>query len=364
VQSDPIPPQPKEEPAPANAQVAMVQVLPADVVLRPGEKVTFTTKAFDAKGRLIQGASTRAVWSVEQLTMPPPRPRPAALLRTDSMSAGGPAPTPTPAPVAAAPTSAPSTQPTKAGNLLGSVDASGVYTAAAGPIQGGAVVAKIGDVAGNARVRVLTPLPWTFDFTSMPVSRPPFTWTGAGAKFAVQTLEGQNVLTKLTDIPLYARARTYFGTPEMKGYIIQADVRVTQTAIEENGQTVVQIPDVGVINTRYVLELKGSKQTLGIHSWPAALPRDETMPGLATHVAIAFPWKAGTWYRQKLAVEQQTGKAIVRGKVWEASQPEPANWTITLEDPTPNLTGSPGLWGFSNFHDIYYDNIVVSENKP
>jgi hypothetical protein len=281
------------------------------------------------------------------------------------MSAGT-AAAPTPAPtVAAAPASQPAaTQPTRAGNLKGQVDAAGKYTAAPGGFQGGAVVAKVGNISGFARVRVFPALPWTFDFSDTPTGRPPFTWTGAGNKFAANNLDGQPVLVKLTDIPLYARARTYFGPEDMKNYVIQADVRVKETIIEENGQKVRQIPDVGIINTRYVLELKGSKQTLGLHSWPAALPRDETAPGLATHSAIHFPWKADTWYRQKMTVTQEGGKAIVRGKVWEASAAEPSNWTITLEDPSPNLEGAPGLWGFSNFHEIYFDNVVVSEMKP
>jgi hypothetical protein len=103
---------------------------------------------------------------------------------------------------------------------------------------------------------------------------------------------------------------------------------------------------------------------LGLHSWPAALPRDEREAGLATHAAISFPWKANTWYRQKLVVQPQGDKAIIRGKVWEVNQPEPSDWTITLEDPTPNVSGAPGLWGFSNFHEIYYDNVIVSETKP
>src|SRR5262249_44206787 len=160
------------------------------------------------------------------------------------------------------------------------------------------------------RVRVMPSLPWKFDFSDTAVGRPPLTWTGAGTKFSAQEIEGQRALMKMTDIPLYARARTYFGSSDMKNYTIQADVRVTESTFEENGQTVRQIPDVGVINTRYVLELKGSKQTLGLHAWPAALPRDERDSGLATHVAISFPWKANTWYRQKLTLTQQNGKTI------------------------------------------------------
>ena len=54
-----------------------------------------------------------------------------------------------------------------------------------GPHQAGAVEAKIGGVAGQARVRVFPPLPWKFDFDKAPLAKPPLTWLGAGGKFAV-----------------------------------------------------------------------------------------------------------------------------------------------------------------------------------
>ena len=46
----------------------------------------------------------------------------------------------------------------------------------------------------------------------------------------------------------------------------------------------------------------------------------------------------------------------------QSGEAEPKEWTIELEDPTPNRNGSPGLWGFSNDHEIYYDNIIVTPN--
>jgi hypothetical protein len=61
-------------------------------------------------------------------------------------------------------------------------------------------------------------------------------------------------------------------------------------------------------------------------------------------------------------VSQEKDKAVMKGKVWKSGDAEPAAWTVTLEDSTPNHNGSPGLWGFSNDLEIYYDNVVVSEN--
>ncbi len=370
VSSDPIPETATEEPADKTAEAAVLQVRPADVVSKPGEKTTFTVFGFDAKGRAL-GQMKADSWAVGQLTVPPMPPRPKALLRPVSLSVAGatPPPAPTSAP-STQPTTAPvaSTQPTKIGNLKGEVDNSGTFTAAGGPIQGGAVIATVGKLTGEGRVRVFPPLPWKIDFEAAPVGKPPLVWIGAGMKFAVREMPGptgpkNKVLVKLTDIPLFARARTYFGSEDMHDYTLQADVMVKEIVYDDAGTLVHKIPDVGIINSRYVLELKGSRQTLGLHSWPAALPRNEVEPGLATHTAVPFEFKAGTWYREKLTVSQEKDKAVMKGKVWKSGEPEPSDWTVQLEDYTPNRNGSPGFWGFSNDLEIYYDNIVVSENE-
>ena len=364
-QNVPIPPEGKEEPAPPGEKAAFVQVLPCDVRLHPGESVQFVARGFDEKGRMVAlGADNK--WEIGQLTLPAPRKRPTALIRPNSAAAARPGPTTAPTTVA---TTAPSAQPAgpiKAGNLKGELTEKGQFTAAPGPLQGGAVVLNSGPVTGFARVRVFPPLPWKFDFEQNLVGKPPLTWIGAGMKFAVSELpengKPNKVLKKLTDIPLYARARTYFGTPEMNDYTIEADVQVTETVYEEGGQVVHKIPDAGVINGRYVLELKGADQWLSLHPWPAALPPVEINPGWASHAAVAFPWKAHAWYHVKLMVEQQEGKAICRGKAWPTGTPEPTDWTLSLTDETLNTHGSPGLWGFSNDHEIYYDNVLVTPN--
>lgn len=372
VESNPIPPAPQEEAVGKDDQAAVLQVRPADVLLRPGRMQTFTLFAFDAKGRPL-GEQKSEHWSVGQLTLAPPPPRPKELMRPSPFTvaqsgeaATKPVDAPKPAP-STQPTSQPAVAgPTKIGNLKGEVDAGGTFTAAGGPPQGGAVVATIGQLSGQGRVRVLPPLPWKIDFEKDPVGKPPLTWIGAGMKFAVRENPADHnnkVLVKLTDIPLFARARTYFGAEDMHDYTIEADVSVKETVYADNGTTVRKVPDVGVINSRYILELKGANQTLGIHSWPAALPRNEEEPGLATHKAIHFDWKADTWYHLKLSVTQENDKAVARGKAWPTGTPEPHDWNIQLEDPTPNRNGNPGLWGFSNDHEIYYDNVQVTDNS-
>ena len=141
-------------------------------------------------------------------------------------------------------------------------------------------------------------------------------------------------------------------------------MKVDEKVFNDNGVEVHKLPDAGVIDSRYCLELKGANQTVNLYGWPAAIPRNELVPGLATHTAQKFAWKAHTWYVEKLMVQQEPGKAIVKGKVWEKGQEEPKDWTIEMEDPTPNTHGAAGLWGFSNDLEIYYDNIVVTPNTP
>ena len=106
-----------------------------------------------------------------------------------------------------------------------------------------------------------------------------------------------------------------------------------------------------------MLEIKGTDQEICLHIWPTALP-------YSLNQTIPYKWKADEWYRLKLMVQQASDRAIVSGKVWPANEQEPAEWTVQMDDTVPNRNGNPGLWGFSNDHEIYYDNIIVTENKP
>ena len=323
---------------------AHVLVTPADAVLKPGESKKFAVKLFDSMGRPADKGGSKAQWSIGQLPVPPPPRRATA-----------------PGAVAAsAPASAP-TGPQTVGNLKGSVSADGTFTAEGGAHQGGGVFAKLGDVTGYARVRVMPPLPWKFDFEPNPVGAPPLTWLGAGGKFAVQDLDGGKVLSKVPNIDLYYRARTNFGTPGMKDYTIQADVR---SGFQEMGGRR-HIPDPGVINQRYMMMLYGNHQRLQIHTWSGALGT-ELSGASGLQRTIQFSWEPDKWYTMKLRVEQADGKAIARGKVWPAGSSEPAEWMIELEDALPNRSGNPGLFGHSLVtpykSEIHYDNVLVTPN--
>jgi outer membrane protein assembly factor BamB len=283
--------------APATATPAHVQVVPTELILKPGEKVNFRARLFDEQGRFIR-EETAATWSLDQ--------------------------------------------------LRGQLE-KGQFTAAAeGSAQAGQVKATVGQVSGTARVRVVPPLPWSENFDSLAVGAAiPAHWVNATGKYAIREVDGNKVLVKTTEgSSLMSRARSYMGPSDWSNYTVEADVRATEKRR--------QMGEAGVIAQRYVLVLFGNAQKLEIEPW---------QPETARTVSVPFPWKAETWYRMKLQVENLAdGRTRARGKVWPASEAEPTAWTIERIDPIPNRQGSPGIFG-NALAEIYFDNLKVTANK-
>jgi len=290
---------PSEQPlaAPAGAQPAHLQVVPADVVLAPGKSQKFRVRLFDEHGRFIR--EDAATWSVE--------------------------------------------------DLKGEIKSDGTFTSAqVAMAQGGRVKASVGNLTAVGRVRVFPPLPWSEDFESIAVDKVPFYWvnTDGPGKYTVREMEGNKVLMKKSDLPLFKRARAFMGTSDMSNYTVQADIYATEKRR--------QMGDAGVVAQRYQLALYGNHQRLALESW---------QPETERTVKTDFAWKANTWYRVKLEVQNlPDGKTRARGKAWLASEPEPQNWMIERIDPIPNRQGSPGLYADAPF-DIYIDNVKVTANK-
>jgi outer membrane protein assembly factor BamB len=394
-----IPPMPEETPA-QQGKPAQLVVVPADAALHAGDSVKFHVRSYDANGQaLAEVPADQVKWSVAQLTIPAPPPRPKMPMPEsakppqansaggepkhegkDDKAVGGATGTTTGVEgakakgessddarkqLAAAAAAQPAAAPTKAGNLMGEVAPDGTFKGQAGPHQAGAVEAKVGDAVGQARVRVFPPLPWKFDFDKAPLAKPPLTWLGAGGKYAVvedPDKKENHVLQKLMDIDLYYRARTNFGMPDMSDYTVQADAKVNEKTSGDRKY----MPSAAVINSRYVLVLDGMRQVLQIHIWPSALP-DERNPSGSQQRTIDFPFEAKKWYRLKLQVTQEGDKAVARGKAWPADGAEPKDWMLTLNDPIPNREGNPGLFSVSLVgaikSEVYYDNILVTPNK-
>lgn len=279
----------------SDSPAAHVQVVPTELVLKPGESVHFQCRLFDAKGRFLREG--QASWSLEQ--------------------------------------------------LRGIFQPNGQFTAAADRMpQAGQVKATVEQLSGVARVRVIPPLPWNENFESLPGDAVPPHWINGAGKFVVRTIEGNKVLVKLADNPFTKRARVYMGPSDWSNYTIEADVRATEKRR--------QMGDAGVIAQRYALILFGNHQKLELETWQPETTRTARVP---------YNWKADTWYRLKLQVENLAdGKVRARGKVWPVSEPEPSTWSIERLDPIPNRQGSPGLYADAT-NEVFFDNLKVTSNQ-
>ena len=224
----------------------------------------------------------------------------------------------------------------------GSISSQGTLsTDARATNQAGIVTATVGSLTASAQVRLYSPLPWSENFES---GRPP-QWIGGGGSLAVTDLAGNQVFRKGSSRTGIHRHAIYMGPAHMSGYTVQADVMATQQGRRR--------PDIGLINSGYTMDLQGNRQKIQIQSWAAELRIKEE---------VDFPWDPDTWYRLKLRVDIEGDRGLVRGKVWPSDEDEPAEWTITAEDPLPNRGGSPGIIGYSPI-DIFFDNVSVVENQ-
>ena len=277
--------------------VTHVQVFPNEAILAPGAAQKFRLRVFDAKGNLIRDeAPNKATWTVDQIG--------------------------------------------------GTVGPDGTFTAPK-ESQGGFVQATLGNVSGQARVRVVSPLPYSFDFEKAAGEAPPTWWVGAPTKVFQRTVEGVGpVLIRPRDETVGRRAKVFFGMADWHGYTVESDVRGREQRRQRG--------DVGLINQRYGLVLFGNGQKLELHPWQAA---DEMT------VRVPYQWKPDTWYRMKLRVDnRQDGTTHVRGKVWPTGESEPAAWTIEKVDTIPHRNGSPGIYA-DGISDVYFYNIRVYSNS-
>jgi len=158
-------------------------------------------------------------------------------------------------------------------------------------------------------------------------------------------LDGNRVLTKGPSPIKIHRHITFLGHPDEADYTIAADIMGTKTKR--------RMADIGLINSGYTFDLLGDHQRIQIRSWQA---------GLRMMQQIDFAWDPEVWYTMKFEVHEDDGEAIVRGKVWPRSEDEPADWTLSVTDPLPIVSGAPGLSGFSPT-PLYYDNIRVTRNN-
>src|SRR5206468_3836056 len=181
---------------------AFLQVAPTELVMKPGQAVKLHARLFDNKGRFLRDETT-ASWSLQ--------------------------------------------------GLKGTVDA-GTFTVASDPIeQAGLIKATVGALSGEARARVVHPLPWNETFESYADGAVPAGWINAVAgHYGVTTLDGQKVLQKAPDESIFQRGRMFIGPVDWSNYTFDADVRVATRRR--------QMGDIGITAQRYSLVLYGNSQ--------------------------------------------------------------------------------------------------------
>jgi len=114
-----------------------------------------------------------------------------------------------------------------------------------------------------------------------------------------------------------------------------------------------KMSEVGLVNQRYYIVLKGNDQAIEVNSNLERLRVDQP-----------FKWQPKVWYHLKTRVDIASDHSgVVRAKAWKKDEPEPAQWNIEVPHKTAHQEGSPGLFGFSpQDQPVYIDNIVVTPN--
>ena len=205
----------KETPVSEDMEIAQVQIVPVEALLKPGESVEYQVNVFNSIGQKLETPS-----GVE-------------------FSVSGAA----------------------------SVDGNTLTANADAAHTGVVVTASVGDATGTARARIVPPLPWKFSFDDL--SDPPLSWVGARYRHVIREIDGSPALTKVNTIPKGARSRAWMGPSDLSEYTISADVRGSRMTD--------QLPDIGLTAHGYVLDLMGQSQQLQIRTWSAQLRMAQTV---------------------------------------------------------------------------------------
>jgi outer membrane protein assembly factor BamB len=319
---------PEKWPAPGPAK--QLQIIPSEVVMHPGETRTFRVRTIDANGFVVE--DLKDAKAVKWASFVPP----TALVKA---------------------------------TLKGSFDAEGKLVADKDAVaSAGAFEASYNGMKGYIRGRVLPGLPIKQDFESFMLSEtttnlvepptkfayPPLPWIGARFKFEVREEpegNGNKGFVKTIENKFFQRATVFMGEPDLKNYTIQADVKT-----EGNRR---KMSEIGIINQRYIIVLKGNEQKLEINS------NQERLRVPAKEEPSNFQIAPNTWYTLKSRVDiNPDGSGVVRAKAWKRGEPEPAKWTLEVPHKTAHQTGCPGLFAFApNDQRVWVDNIIVTPNN-
>ncbi len=304
---------------PAAGKAVALQIIPAETVIMRGSKQAFRIRSVDANGIVVSDDVKGVKWE----SFIPPTAKVKAMMDAAF---------------------------NEAGELVVSPDAK---------VSAGAFKATAADgTFGTIRGRALKGLPITEDFEGYTLtddqptegikfSYPPLPWIGARFKFDVRELNGNKVFAKTFDRLLFQRGTVFVAPSNLSNYTMQADVMTDGSARAKS--------DIGLINQRYLICLRGNAGKLEISSNLERLKQE-----------AVFKVSANTWYTLKTRVDVNAdGSGVVRGKVWDKSQPEPEAWTVEAKVTRAHTQGSPGIFGFTplNQKRVFLDNLSITSNQ-
>lgn len=289
---------------------ARLQIVPAEIILVPGESASFTARILDANGALIESGPAEIKWTLNP--------------RFDAAAGPG-------------------------GQLVAPASAKPGAAELEGEYRGLKAVVR-------ARIVPRIALSEDFESTNLSQSRegttfdhyafPPPHWLGGRLKWEVVEKDGGKVLAQTLDNAIFQRTMTTIGHPESRNYTMQVDI------MSDGNRRMMS--SAGVVNQRYLILLKGNHQEIEISSNMERIKE-----------SVPFRWQPGAWYRLKTRVDNQSdGSAVVRAKAWPRDETEPAEWSIEVVHRKGHPRGAPAIYGFvpqSRFH-VYLDNITVTPN--
>jgi outer membrane protein assembly factor BamB len=343
----------KDEGWPEKAgEPAKLQIIPNESLLRPGQSAKLRVRALDANGFTANEAVD--VKSVKFETYIPP----TALVKAKMTGAV----------VDGALTAEKATSPS-AGAFMGTMkvgekEINGTFRGRVQldlPIkldfESTELKEKTGPGLGNEPTALVSPGPglpapqpgptnWNVIEPVTDFSYPPLPWTGARFRFEVRNLPGGGkALCKTIDNKLFQRGQVFIGHPDMHNYTIEADV------MSEGNKR--KMSDIGLINQRYLVVLRGNAREIELSS---NLERIK--------VVAPFALTPNEWYHLKVKVDvAKDGSGTVRASVWKKGDAEPATPMIEFKHKHAHQSGSPGFFSMTPQEQrAWIDNIEVKPN--
>jgi hypothetical protein len=304
---------------PSPGPATQLQIIPSEVLMRPGQVENFRVRKLDANGLTVEEISDLS--QVKWASFIPPTAKVKSTMK-------------------------------------GTFNDQGQLVADGEPMpSAGAFMAQAGGLKGFIRGRILPYLPIHQDFEKFTLtetnasdgamfSYPPLPWIGARFKFEIRDLNGNKVLAKTLDNPFFQRATVFMGDPSTKNYTVEADIMT-------EGNKRVNSSAVGLVNQRYYIVMRPATTNVVVNSTEALF-----------HYEAPFVSLPNTWYHMKTRVDvAEDGSGVIRGKLWKKGDAEPEAWTIEAHDKHVHKEGSPGLFAFCPQKRAYIDNIVVTSNE-